>query len=146
VHMPALRDRREDIRFLAHHFLRRACEKDNRAVTTISPEAMAYLEAYDWPGNVRELENAIEHAVVFGWTDQIMPEDLPDAILERTSKTAVPASNYQQAVKTAKRQIVLDALKQSNGDHTKAAKLLNIHPNNLYRLMRDLDVKSKASA
>ena len=146
VHMPSLRERREDIRLLAYHFLQRACEKGNRAVMTISPEAMAYLEAYDWPGNVRELENAVEHAVVFGGTDQVMPEDLPDAILERTPNTAVPAGNYQEAVKNAKRQIVMDALEQAKGDHAKAAKLLNVHPNNLYRLMRDLDVKLKASA
>jgi transcriptional regulator with GAF, ATPase, and Fis domain len=141
VHMPALRERRDDIPLLADHFLRRTSAKNKRVVTSISPEAMAYLQAYDWPGNVRELENAIEHAVVFGWTDQVMPEDLPARILERAPHAAVPAINYQDAVRNAKRQIVLDALQRAGGDHSKAAQLLQIHPNNLYRLIRDLEVK-----
>jgi transcriptional regulator with PAS, ATPase and Fis domain len=143
VYMPPLRERRDDIPLLAQRFLRRTTEKNNRVVTSISRDAMAYLQAYDWPGNVRELENAIEHAIVFGWTDQVMPEDLPEPILERTPQAAVPAINYQDAVKNAKKQIVMDALQRSQGDHSKAAKGLRIHPNNLYRLMRDLDVKPR---
>jgi DNA-binding NtrC family response regulator/pSer/pThr/pTyr-binding forkhead associated (FHA) protein len=146
VHMPSLRERRDDIRLLVQHFIQRTSKKNNRLVTGISREALAYLQAYDWPGNVRELENAIEHAIVFGSTEQIMPEDLPDAILQRTPKTAVPSSNYQEMVKNAKREIVLNALQAAKGDHAKAAKLLNVHPNNLYRLMRDLDVKLQPGA
>ncbi|MBV8832354.1 MAG: sigma 54-interacting transcriptional regulator [Acidobacteriaceae bacterium] len=141
--LPPLRERRDDIPLLARHFLRRAGEKNDRIIRSISPEAMAYLEAYDWPGNIRELENAIEHAIVFGFADQVMPEDLPEAILEATPKAAVPANNYQDAVKAAKKHIVLEALQRANGDHAKAAKALHIHPNNLYRLIRDLDVKSR---
>ena len=141
VHMPALRERRDDIPLLARHFLQRTSAKNKRVVTSIAAEAMAYLQGYDWPGNVRELENAIEHAVVFGWTDQVTPEDLPVRILESTPHSAVPAINYQDAVRNAKRQIVLDALQRAGGDHSKAAQLLQIHPNNLYRLIRDLEVK-----
>ncbi len=146
VCLPPLRERREDIPMLADYFLRRTSEKNDRVVTSISADAMAYLQAYDWPGNVRELENAIEHAIVFGWTDQVMPEDLPEPILERTPQAAVPAINYQDAIRNAKKQIVLDALQQAKGDHSKAAKVLRIHPNNLYRLIRDLDVKPGAHA
>ncbi|MBV9034234.1 MAG: hypothetical protein JO182_07040 [Acidobacteriaceae bacterium] len=112
-----------------------------RVVTSISPPALAYLRAYDWPGNVRELENAIEHAVVFGGTEQVVPEDWPEAVLARTPRQAVPASNYQEAVRRAKRQIVREALEQARGEHAKAARLLQIHPNNLYRLLRELDLK-----
>ena len=146
VHMPALRERREDIPLLAHHFLGRTSAKNKRVVTGITAEAMAYLQAYDWPGNVRELENAIEHAVVFGWTDQVMPEDLPTRILDKTPHAAVPAINYQDAVRNAKRQIVLDALQRAGGDHSQAAQLLQIHPNNLYRLIRDLEIKPPTRA
>ena len=142
VQMPPLRERRDDIPLLAGRFLHLSSEKNKRVVTRISPEAMAYLRAYDWPGNVRELENAIEHAVVFGWTDQVMPEDLPEPVLARTPRQAVPAINYQEAVRKAKQQIVREALEQAQGDSAKAARLLQIHPNNLYRLLRDLEIKS----
>jgi Nif-specific regulatory protein len=143
VQMPPLRERRGDIPLLAEHFLHLSSEKNKRVVTSISPEAMTYLRAYDWPGNVRELENAIEHAVVFGGTNQIMPEDLPEPVLARTPQQAVPVINYQEAVREAKRQIVREALEQAQGDHAKAAQFLRIHPNNLYRLLRDLDMKPR---
>jgi DNA-binding NtrC family response regulator len=109
-------------------------------------EAMAYLQAYGWPGNVRELENAIEHAVVFGSTDLVTPEDLPEPILERTPEVSVPAINYQDAVRKAKRQIVLNAVEYASGDHSKAAKFLNVHPNTLHRLIRNLEVARQAEA
>jgi Nif-specific regulatory protein len=146
VPMPPLRERREDIPLLAEHFLHRSSERNKRVVTALSPEALAYLRAYDWPGNVRELENAVEHAVVFGWTEQVMPEDLPEAVLARTPQQAVPASNYQEAIRKAKRQIVKEALEQAQGDHTKAAQFLRIHPNNLYRLLRELEIKPRILA
>jgi Nif-specific regulatory protein len=147
VEMAPLRDRRDDIPLLVQHFAQRMSKKNNRIVKGFSTEAMAYLQAYDWPGNVRELENTIEHAIVFGSTAEIMPEDLPETVLERTPpQSAVPVINYQDAMKKAKKQIVLDALQQANGDRSKAAKLLHIHPNNFYRLMRDLGVKGDAQA
>jgi DNA-binding NtrC family response regulator len=93
---------------------------------------------------VRELENAIEHAVVFGATAEIRPEDLPEAVIGKAWQSAVPAFNYRSAVRDAKRNIVLDALQQADGDHSAAAKLLDIHATNLYRLIRDLDVKPRA--
>jgi DNA-binding NtrC family response regulator len=94
---------------------------------------------------VRELENAIEHAVVFGTTEDVMPEDLPDKILDTTEATGLAVINYQDAVKAAKKQIVINALQQGNGSYTEAAKLLHIHPNNLHRLIRELDLKSRAA-
>jgi Nif-specific regulatory protein len=145
IQMPPLRDRREDIPSLAQHFLQRTSVKNKRVVNSISPQAMAYLKRYDWPGNVREFENAIEHAVVFGCTDQVMPEDLPETLLAKTSGGQTGAAgNYQSAVKCAKRRILLEALRQAAGDHAEAARLLQVHPNNLYRLMRDLEIKTQA--
>ncbi len=81
LHMPALRERREDIPLLAAFFAAQHGEKVKRRVAGISPEAQACLLRYDWPGNVRELENAIERAVVLGSTEVILAEDLPDSIL-----------------------------------------------------------------
>src|SRR6266851_4110036 len=86
--MPALRERVKDISLLANYFAARYAEKCNRRVVGISPEAQKRLISYDWPGNVRELENAIERAVVLGATDTILPEDLPESILESEAASA----------------------------------------------------------
>src|SRR5205085_4708354 len=81
--VPPLRERREDIPFLAEYFVARFAVKCKVKSKKISPEAMASLINYDWPGNVRELENAIERALVLGVADAIRPEDLPESVLEK---------------------------------------------------------------
>ena len=138
--LPPLRERREDIPLLASHFAVKYGKKCKRPVNGISPEARACLVAYDWPGNVRELENAIERAVVLGNTDVILPDDLPEAILS-TAPVPEKLSNYHEAVLAMKKQYVLRALEQTNGNYTEAAKHLGIHPTNLHRLIRTLGVK-----
>ncbi len=146
LRMPPLRERRQDIAALAEHFVIKYSKKHQRLVRGISPEAMIILETHDWPGNVRELENAIEYAVIFGCCEEILPEDLPD-ILRCRSASAEPASfGYQEAVREAKRAIVLNALTRANGNFTKAAKMLDIHVNNLHRLVREFNLRSALSA
>ncbi len=137
--MPSLRERREDIQLLANFFVTRYAEKCKRRIQGLSPEARAALLAYDWPGNVRELENAIERAVVLGVTDTIQPEDLPEVVFE--TETTPGERNYHEAVKEAKKQLILNALEQSEGSFTEAAKLLGVHPNYLHRLVRNLNLK-----
>jgi transcriptional regulator with PAS, ATPase and Fis domain len=139
--MPALRDRREDIPLLAGYFAMRFSKKSGRPVKGISPEARKCLSHYDWPGNVRELENAMERAVVLGTTELIQPEDLPEALLEKEAVPGVQVTEYHQAVKETKRQLVLKAFREAAGNYAQAARLLGIHPNNLHRLIRNLDLK-----
>jgi transcriptional regulator with PAS, ATPase and Fis domain len=67
-------------------------------VLGIGETAEGYLLSYDWPGNVRELENAIEHAIVLGTTDQLLPEDLPDSVLEVSPGKTTPPSEFHAAV------------------------------------------------
>jgi len=144
VTMPALRDRREDIRLLAAYFAEKSSHKVKRKITGISEKAHALLARYDWPGNVRELENAMERAVVLGATDVILPEDLPEAVLESSSAPAVASAgsgNYQEAVLEAKRRVVRDALDRAGGVYTEAAKLLDVHPNYLHRLVNSLRLR-----
>ena len=100
------------------------------------------LQSYDWPGNVRELENAIEGAVVMGSTQSIEIEDLPERILEAANDPKLPSTKYYDAVKQAKRELILKALEQARGNYTEAAKQLGVHPNNLHRLIRSLDLKA----
>jgi Nif-specific regulatory protein len=140
--MPSLRERREDIPLLASYFVASYSKKCKRKVSGISPESRRVLFAYDWPGNVRELENAIERAVVLGSTVMILPEDLPEALLESAAANTLPATRYYEAVKEAKKLLILKALEESSGNYTEAAKFLGVHPNNLHRLIRSLNLKA----
>lgn len=142
--MPALRERRDDIVLLSNYFTEKYGIKCNRRLRGLSPEARARLTAYDWPGNVRELENAIERAVVLGTTDLILPEDLPEAVLEtEVSSDSSPALRYHEAVTQTKRQIILDAMTKVNSNYTEAAHRLGVHPNYLHRLIRNLNLKEQ---
>src|SRR6202041_738234 len=85
IAMPPLREGREDIPLLTLYFANKYAEKCHRGFTGIAVEARELLMKYSWPGNVRELENAIEHAIVLGLTDEILAEDLPDTLLEEQS-------------------------------------------------------------
>ncbi len=91
---------------------------------------------------MRELENAIERAVVLGSTELILPEDLPEAIIENPATEGVSQTTYYEAIHEAKRQLVTKTLQQTDGNYTKAAKLLGIHPNNLHRIIRSLNLKT----
>lgn len=141
VEMPPLRQRHEDIPLLANYFAGKYGERCKRKVTGITPEAQARLSAYDWPGNVRELENAIERAIVLGSTERILPEDLPDSVLESEPSAVESTSNYHDALAQTKKQIILDAMRHAKGNYTEAAKLLGVHPNYLHRLIRNLKLK-----
>jgi transcriptional regulator with GAF, ATPase, and Fis domain len=140
LRVPPLRDHAEDIATLARYFLERTAARCRRRVAGISPEAERYLMNYAWPGNVRELENAIERAVVLGQSDQVLPEDLPETVLEAAGVPEVPGA-LQSTVTESKRQSIIAAWQQAGGDHKQAAELLNIHPNSLRRLIRSLNLR-----
>jgi Nif-specific regulatory protein len=146
IRMPALRDRSDDILLLAVQFASRIGERCGRRVSGISPEARALLRTYAWPGNVRELENAIEHAVVLGSTDQILAKDLPDTLHDNLQDPAPGSPGMlHDAIHAAKRAVVQRAMEQANQDHGKAAQLLGVHPNYLYRLIKSSADLSKKS-
>jgi transcriptional regulator with GAF, ATPase, and Fis domain len=156
---PSLRERREDIPLLASYFAIKFNQQCNRHIKGVSATARSCLLRYDWPGNVRELENAIERAVVMCSSDFILPDDLPDEVIETENP---PPRNvmisdqedlthpvitgsvmkYHEAMKEAKKQVILKAYEQTNGNHFETAKLLGLHPNNLHRLIRNLNLKS----
>ena len=108
---------------------------------TVSQPAMAYLMQYDWPGNIRELENAIERSVVLGSSDAVLPEDLPAPILDMEAPGGFNAGKFQSAVQDTKKQAILNAIEQSNGNITAAARLLEVHPNYLHRLIRNMNLR-----
>ena len=139
---PPLRERRVDIPVLAIQFASRFSAQCGRRISGISPEAEAYLLHYHWPGNIRELENAVERAAVLGSSDIIQLEDLPESVREIAQPAEVVlAPGLQDAVDRAKRQAIAQAFQQASGDHAGAARLLGVHPNYLYRLMRNLGMR-----
>jgi Nif-specific regulatory protein len=141
ITMPTLRDRRDDIPMLVRHFVQKYAKRCKVKPRPVSREALACLVNYDWPGNVRELENAIERALVLGASDMILPEDLPESLLERTPPPEMTEAKYHAAVKELKKQLILDAVEQTQGSYADAARILGVHPNYLHRLIRNLELK-----
>jgi len=127
ISLPPLRERREDIRLLAQHFV-----DDNAAYgrKRLSAAALACLERYGWPGNVRELQHAIQRAVILSTGEEIGPEDLPAEAQGGGGAPALPASGSLEEVE---RQHITATLKQVGGHRAKAAALLGIDPKTLYR-------------
>jgi Nif-specific regulatory protein len=141
VTMPALRVRREDIPALTRHFVQKHAKRCKVKPRAISREALSCLVNYDWPGNVRELENAIEHALVLGSSEVILPEDLPESLLERDPAPEITEAKYHAAVKELKKQLIREAVERTQGNYAEAARLLGLHPNYLHRLIRNLELK-----
>ena len=141
ITMPALRDRREDIPMLVRHFVQKHAKRCKVKARPISREALAFLVNYDWPGNVRELENAIERALVLASSDVILPEDLPESLLERPPLPEMTEAKYHAALKELKKQLIRDAVEQTRGSYADAARILGVHPNYLHRLIRNLELK-----
>jgi Nif-specific regulatory protein len=144
--IPPLRGRREDIPLLADHFVAKASRKCKSRIKPLSAEARACLMNYDWPGNVRELENAIERALVLGSTEYILPDDLPEAVLEAGAPITLSTGKYLATVKELKKQLILQSLQEANGAYIEAARALGMHPNSLLRLIRNLDLKAVVKA
>jgi two-component system, NtrC family, response regulator HydG len=145
--IPPLRERPDDIPLLAQYFIRRHAGKIKRRVTGFTPAALACLSKYEWPGNVRELENAIERAVVLGSTDQILAEDLPDAVVEAGAEGATIApssssSRFHDVITQSKKDLIVQVFTKAGGNYTVAAQLLGLHPNYLHRLIRNLNLKA----
>jgi two-component system response regulator PilR (NtrC family) len=132
IHLPPLRERREDIPLLVGFFLQKLARQIGKPVTGVTPEAMAALERYHWPGNVRELENVIERAIVLGSGDVLAPDALPPALLTpgETKDVALdlPPSglDLEAVLDQIERRYIQLALERTGGVQTRAAELLGI--------------------
>jgi DNA-binding NtrC family response regulator len=136
VHLPPLRERREDIPAIVNHFLRRFNRRFRRDIRGIAPEALAALTAYDFPGNVRELENLIERAFAMGAREQITLADLPS--LTRGSEVA-PILTPQSVPTLAEveRELIVRALSLFKDDKEAAARALGISRRTIYRRLKE---------
>ena len=139
IDVPALRDRREDIPLLLAHVVARVGERLRRSPLAISHRAHEALCAYAFPGNVRELENEIERLyAMLGAGAEVGTEHLSRKITESDPSSA---SRYTDALRSFKMQLVVRALRESGGRRAEAARRLGVHPANLTRMLRDLDLQ-----
>jgi transcriptional regulator with PAS, ATPase and Fis domain len=137
ITLPPLRERIEDIPFLAEYFLQRARAKVNKRVESVSPEAVALLRSYAWPGNLRELENIIERAVVLTSSQVIEAEHLPLHVQDVSSGKPKPGfrPGKSQAIEQFERQALSTYLLQADGNISRAAVLANIPRRTFHRLL-----------
>ena len=138
---PPLRERKEDIPVLTEFFLRRFSISARRNVTKISDEARARMVAYDWPGNVRELANAIEHAVVLGSDTAIEATDLPSRFAGESIVPLTENLSYRAGINAARKELVLNALRKTDGNRSAAAKVLGLEAKYLLKLMKSLQIE-----
>ncbi len=141
IELPALRDRAEDIVELTEHFIKKFCAQTGRQVT-ISEKGLRLLEAYSWPGNVRELEHTIERAVALERTDTIQAERFPEQITNYNparvaSAFALPEEgiNIVAYLEQLEKTYVLEALRRTGGNQTRAADLLHLSVRSLRHLL-----------
>lgn len=145
IALPPLRGRRDDVLPLVEHFLRRHSAEVGRRVTSVAPEAVRLLEAYDWPGNVRELQGAVKTALVNATSDVLTPDCLPEAIrtmgerVERTADGSLDVAQlarqliaggtghvYRKVVLAVDRVVLDEALRVTDGNQVEASALLGI--------------------
>ncbi len=133
IHLPPLRERREDIAFLVAHFIQKFAKELGKDVRGVTPEAMAVLERHHWPGNIRELENAVERAIVLGTGEMVGLDSLPESVRrERPAREPevldLPEEgvDLEATLDDLERRYLRMALERTQGVQTKAAELLRM--------------------
>jgi two-component system response regulator PilR (NtrC family) len=148
IHLPALRERAEDIGLLAFSFLRQYSERAGKNMSGISAEALHCLESYSWPGNVRQLENAIERAVALETTKEIQLERLPEMVRNRSLQVEndlfiLPEGPFdlERFLSQIESSLIQQALRQTDGNQTLAAQKLNLTKGSLRHRLQTLQIK-----
>jgi DNA-binding NtrC family response regulator len=163
LHLPALRERREDVPLLLAHFLERFCQENNKALRQFTPAAMKLLMDYDWPGNVRELENVVERAVVLSTQERVDADLLPEALRSKEivrgvrlqlseflpplpgepgARTAAdnPNPSLFQIIDEVERRIIVDMLERTGWNQTEAAERFLIPLSTLNQKIKRLGI------
>jgi transcriptional regulator with PAS, ATPase and Fis domain len=146
IHLPPLRDRKDDIPLLARTFIEEFNRQDNRQVRGLAPETEKDLERYTWPGNVRELRNVIQRAVVLSGTGLIASEHLPENVLRGTVPATGTSGGSVTPIREMERDLILRALDETNQDKRKAAQLLGISLKTLYNKLAKYGIQAVKSA
>jgi DNA-binding NtrC family response regulator len=140
IHLPPLKERKEDIPLLAEHFLVKYAEENQKTIKGIDSKFMKHLMDYHWPGNVRELENAILRAVILAPSDTLTVDLLPKEIMNSTRKE-LKKGNFYERIDELKKELVLEALQSNNWIQKNAAKELGLKATTLSELMKRLNIQ-----
>jgi DNA-binding NtrC family response regulator len=142
IHIPPLRERKEDIPLLVNHFLKKYNRKKEVPVTRVEPETTKLLMSYHWPGNVRELENSIERALILEDGDTLLPGNFPWLAGKRQMRT-VAGSSKVYSLEELEKQHIGRVLKETEGHRGKAANLLGIDRKTLYQKIKKYGLDEK---
>jgi DNA-binding NtrC family response regulator len=154
LHVPPLRERREDIELLALYFLKKNAARVDEKVHTIAPEAMAAMFTYRWPGNVRELENAIKGALTYAKDKELKLSDFPvltEKIVDQNqcricmSTRFVELPPYVHVERQVKRGYFEELLRRTNGSIPRAAEHAGLSAQGLRKLLKALEEKEKSA-
>jgi len=143
LHLPALRDRSEDIPLLGDHFIRKYAADNKKPVCRITAEAMELLTRYPWPGNVRELENVLERAATLPAQTLFSPKTSPAGYSRRPPKSAKARCPPRCPFPSWKRSTSRKVLEETGGNKKKAADILGIDRRTLYRMATRLGLAIK---
>jgi DNA-binding NtrC family response regulator len=157
IGLPALRERREEIPLLVHHFVKRFSEELGKEIDGVTPQAMAVLEAHEWPGNVRELANVVERAVLLADGRMIGPETIPlegraaggewnHVPTDARSLAELKRELRAEAVEPLERMFVLKALRAAEWNVTSAARTVGMQRPNFHALMRKFGITARRPA
>jgi DNA-binding NtrC family response regulator len=150
IHLPPLRERKEDIPLLVDHFIDKFNAKLDRKVEKLSEEALNLVVNYHWPGNIRELENVVERCILFSEGPEIGADNLPDQLVERSSSVPTAATMgadasmkdiVKQATAELERDLIVKALEETKGNVTRAAKRLKISRKSLQNKMKEFGLR-----
>lgn len=143
IHIPALRDRKQDIPPLVQHFLQKYNQKAMKSIQGISKDAMKALMEYDWPGNIRELENTIERAVVLSVSDEITLQDLIYHGIGSSQSFLPPSGGRFRSLKDMEKDYIQAVLRAQQGNKSKAARILGIDRKTLHSKIKKYHIKTE---
>ncbi len=140
IHLPPLKERKEDIPLLAEHFLQKYALENNKTIVGMDNKFMKCLMDYNWPGNIRELENAVIRSVLLSPSDMLTADLLPEEILG-ANRREVKKGNFYERLDELKRELILEALRDNDGIQKNAARELGLKATTLSELMKRLNIK-----
>jgi DNA-binding NtrC family response regulator len=141
IHLPPLRERKEDIPLLADSFLKRYARENKKEIKGMSPKFLRQLMDYNWPGNIRELQNTMLRAVLLSNSEILPPEALTPEILGIRSPRPEVAGGFNEKVDTFKRELIIESLQKNNWVQKKTAADLQLKPSTLYELIKRLGIE-----
>ncbi|MEP6933670.1 MAG: helix-turn-helix domain-containing protein, partial [Nitrospirota bacterium] len=145
LHLPPLRERREDIPLLVDAFMKKCAASRGKQIQGMSESALAMLVDYAWPGNVRELENVIERAVTLSRSEKIVPGDLPATIQGTRGERRIldDAAERTLRLDEVEKEYIIKILEKTGGNKYQAAHALGIDRKTLYRKLAEIEGKSQ---